>query len=51
MNKAELVKELESRLGSRKAANDALTHVVDVIILGLQQKRRWSLLRHRDVWI
>ena len=32
MNKAELVKELETRLGSRKAANDALAHVVDVII-------------------
>src|SRR6476469_575683 len=32
VNKAELVKELETRLGSRKAANDALAHVVDVII-------------------
>ena len=32
MNKAELIKELESRLGSRKAASDALTAVVDVII-------------------
>jgi DNA-binding protein HU-beta len=32
VNKAELIKELESRLGSRKAASDALTAVVDVII-------------------
>ena len=32
MNKAELIKELESRLGSRKAASEALTAVVDVII-------------------
>jgi DNA-binding protein HU-beta len=32
VNKAELIKELETRLGSRKAASDALTHVVDVII-------------------
>jgi DNA-binding protein HU-beta len=32
VNKAELIKELESRLGSRKAAGDALTAVVDVII-------------------
>ena len=32
MNKAELIKELESRLGSRKAASDALTAVVDVVI-------------------
>ena len=32
MNKAELIKELESRLGSRKAASEALTAVVDVVI-------------------
>ena len=32
MNKAELVKELEKHLGSRKAANDALSAVIDVII-------------------
>src|SRR4249919_1418787 len=32
VNKAELIKELETRLGSRKAASDALTAVVDVII-------------------
>ena len=32
MNKAELVKVLEARLGSRKAAQDALESVVDSII-------------------
>ena len=32
MHKAELVKELEKHLGSRKAANDALSAVIDVII-------------------
>ena len=32
MNKADLVKEPENQLGSRKAANDALSAVIDVII-------------------
>ena len=32
MNKADLVKELEKRLGSRRAANDALEAVLDTIV-------------------
>lgn len=32
MNKAELVKALEERLGSRKAAQDALEVVLDTIV-------------------
>ena len=32
MNKADLVKELEKRLGSRRAANDALDAVLDTIV-------------------
>lgn len=32
MNKSELLKELEARLGSRRAAADALEAVVDIII-------------------
>ena len=32
MNKADLVKELEKKLGSRKAANDALETVLDTIV-------------------
>src|SRR4051812_21341146 len=32
VNKADLVKELEKRLGSRRAANDALEAVLDTIV-------------------
>jgi hypothetical protein len=32
VNKADLVKELEKKLGSRKAANDALEAVLDTIV-------------------
>ena len=32
MNKADLVKELEKRLGSRRAAHDALEAVLDTIV-------------------
>ncbi len=32
MNKADLVKELEKKLGNRKAANDALEAVLDIIV-------------------
>lgn len=43
MNKAELIKALESRLGSRKAAADALEAVVDTIIREVTKGGRVSI--------